>query len=343
LLHPLVPPLSLDDHQIRDLQRLVQDLPRAWRHPKVPPDLRKAVARAVIRAVYLTPHPDVWKVQVEWANGLRTTHELHTTREIHSLVRRDYQEGFTPAEIGERLIARGVVRPRGPHVGLPYDEHAVHLLLQGMKLPRPFRTEVYARIRARFNEGIPLRAIADELNAQGTRHPLGEWTLSRVRRLVLRLRDGAVPGVEPLLQISPLAEPVRALHSAGLLPREIAQRLTEQGIQTRRRGRVTPACVLDILRSLGLRSNAVTTSVRLLELLAEWSKTLTVPEITARVKALGFRTQRGRPWTQWNMYKKLQSVGLQASQKRTQRERPSDTDTHALPLGDQTDPKDRPT
>lgn len=316
LSHPLVPPEPFDDTQLDELRRLRADLPAAWRRPSVPPDLRKAIARALIGAVHLTPGTEAWTVTIEWVHQPATTHELLRAEGIQRLVRRDFLEGFMPTEIVERLTQQGVLRPMGAYAGEPYDEAAVQTLLRKMGLRRAVDSETYHYIRSRFEAPATLDAIARELNAKSVAHPLGEWTASRVHRAVQMLREGHVPGVERLYRGAPLGEAVVALHQDGLLPREIAQRLTEQGVRTRRRLPVTVHRVRVILRSLGLRSNAAVLSSRLTNVLMELYETLPVSQIARRLNELGFRTQRGKRWNEPSLYKKLHALGIPASKRR---------------------------
>lgn len=123
--NPLVPPLTLDDSELAELQALCADLPRLWRHPGVTAEHRKAVVRRVVVAVHVTPTPELLHTEIEWVGGARTQLQISRHRHIARLLRGVYKEGLTDREIVARLRHQGVLQHHGKHVAQPYDTHAV--------------------------------------------------------------------------------------------------------------------------------------------------------------------------------------------------------------------------
>jgi DNA invertase Pin-like site-specific DNA recombinase len=119
-LHPLTPPLMLTDSEFSELESLVADLPRLWRHPNVSAEQRKAILRTVIQAVEATPGPNSWDLEIVWATGVRTHHSLATCRGRReqlapaiSLIRSRFQEGATAPQITRELNDAGMCQEFG--------------------------------------------------------------------------------------------------------------------------------------------------------------------------------------------------------------------------------------
>lgn len=259
-LHPLSPPLVLDQHELEELQRLVQDLPRLWRHAS--PEQRKAVVRTVLKRIEVTPRPGRWTVQLCWVGGATTCLDVLTQRGLQAAVQTYYEKGLTPSEIARRLQQDGIVRAVGPAAGTPHDERSItRMLSRRLLLPRSAELPAYPYIRERFMDGATARQIATELNAGEFRHLLGTWTANRVEHAVVAMRQKRLPGIEPLPSIPPLKDAIRTLHEAGLEPETIAARLRAQNIRSRRRCLPTPRTVRAVLSRSGLRTHGDTPPV----------------------------------------------------------------------------------
>ncbi|SRR6266545_279971 len=109
-LHPLTLPLMLNEAEFSELQSLVADLPRLWRHPNVSAKQRKAIVRTVIQAVEATPGRDRWTLEIVWGSGVRTLHPLQTCRgrreqlaPVFALIRSRFAEGATGPQITREL------------------------------------------------------------------------------------------------------------------------------------------------------------------------------------------------------------------------------------------------
>jgi DNA invertase Pin-like site-specific DNA recombinase len=316
-LHPLLPPLTLDEAELQELAVLCSDLPRLWGHPHVPQEQRKAIVRAVVKAVHATPAPDLWRVEIEWVGGARVAFQIASADHVHEVIRERYRAGLTDQEIAEHVASRGLVRRTGTQVGRPYGIATIRLIIKRDKLQRPFDAQAYPIIRDRADAGVSYDQIAEELNAAGSRHRLGHWTESRVATAVRRLRHGRVPGVEPLPSLMPLATRVVDLRNEGLAPTHIVARLHAEGYQSQQRRAVTPGAVCAILRRSGLRSPAAVDNQRVTALLREWVGSVPIMQISRRLHELGLRTMRGSRWTEENVTAKLRSLGLRASTPRT--------------------------
>jgi DNA invertase Pin-like site-specific DNA recombinase len=315
-LHPLVPPLTLDESDLKELADLCADLPRLWRHPHVTHEQRKAIVRAVVKAIHATPAPDLWHLDIEWVGGARTGFEIPSIDRVHEVIRDGYGAGLTDQELTEHLRSRGFLRRRSTHAGRPYSLAAVRSIIKRDKLQRPFNQQAHPLIRARADAGVSYKHVADELNAKKIRHRLGPWTESRVATAVRRLRHGRVPGVEPLPSLTPLTTRVVELRNEGLVPTDIVARLHAEGYQSQQRRAVTPGAVFAILHRSGLRSPAAVANERVTALLREWAGRVPILEISRRLHELGLRTMRGSRWTEASVTAKLRSLGLRPSTPR---------------------------
>jgi len=246
--NPLTPPRGLSDKDEIELRRLLADFPTLWRHPRVTPEQRKAVARAVIDTIHVTPARDSWEIDIEWVGGNRTKLEFLTSKGVFALVSKAAQEGRSAAEIAQVLSDRGAVQRSGPHIGKPYTIKSVKPLIRKSGWESVFKREAYAYIRTRYTEGVRLREIARELNDRGLPSPRGRWTEHRVQGTVYRLRVHPVAGITPPPGIGRLFDRVMALHKAGRSPSEIADQLRREGQLTMQRRPPTPATVRGILR-----------------------------------------------------------------------------------------------
>jgi hypothetical protein len=209
----------------------------------------------VIATIDVNPGPAAWTLEIAWVGGQRTRVEFLTSKGVHDIVEQAFRDRRTAAEIAQLLSERGAIQRSGPHIGQPYTATSVKLLIRKLGWERSFKRDAYIYLRARYLEGIPLRQIAKELNAQGVRHPLGEWTEHRVQRAIYRLRTHPVADVAQLPGIDRLADKVMALHDAGLFATEIAAKLRLEGALTMRRRPVTTDTVQQIVRRRrGLRS-----------------------------------------------------------------------------------------
>src|SRR5262249_40634132 len=122
---PLHAPLVLDEQELQELRSLLQDLPGLWCDPNVTSEQRKAVIRLVIEAVHVTPGPETWTFQIEWAGGARTSFTLLTRRGVQAMVERLHVERRTVPEILEHLTQQGIMQFSGRAAGKPYTEQRV--------------------------------------------------------------------------------------------------------------------------------------------------------------------------------------------------------------------------
>ncbi len=309
LLHPLTPPFTLKEAELSELRHLLNDLPALWRHPSVTSEQRKAIVRAVIKTVQVTPTPESWKLEIEWVGVERTPLEFFTAQAVRTMIEGAYQEGRGDSEITQMLADRGVVRRSGPNPGRRYSRNSVRELIRKMELQRAFDDAADAHICERAAQGISARQIADELNARKIRHRLGSWTEYRVRNALSRLRQQRTPGVEALPRRW-LAERVRTLHKEGLPEKEMIARLQVEGARTLRRRPISENVLRGILRRYHLPSHAAVQNQRFTEQLKKWVRTLSVPEIAQRANESGFRTRLGTPWTEPAIHRKLTGLGL---------------------------------
>lgn len=321
-LNPVAAPVTLDDQTLEELHRRLDSLPTLWRQSHIQPNQRKALVRAVIRKIHVTPRPEVWTLEIEWVGGARTTVELVTPRGVQAAIREDYHAGLAPKAIAERLSQRGIVRRVGANAGQPYDEEAIRAALRRAKLQKPYDMAAATVIRSLFVEGTTLPDIASQLNARGIRHYLGLWTNVRVQSVLLRLRRGDLGG-DPLPPVPPLGAAVKTLHAQGLSVREIASRLNEAGVVTLRRRPVTLSTVCQALARLGLEPHSAVHERTLVGLLRTLAPTVTPAELVERVNALGLPTRMGGPWTLSAMYEKLRCLGLRVAVPRPRRRRTS--------------------
>jgi DNA invertase Pin-like site-specific DNA recombinase len=248
-LHPLTPPRPLGDDEQVELRRLVADLPTVWLHPSVTPAQRKAVVRAVINMIHVTPRPDSWEIDIEWVGGNRTKFDFLTSRGVHALVSKAAQAGCSAGEIAQILADRGAIQRSGPHIGKPYTAQSVKLLIRKAGWERVFKRQAYAHIRTRYLDGCRLRDIARELNERGLHHPRGgPWTEHRVQGAVYRLRINTVAEIPQLPAVGRFEDRVVTLHDQGRSPAEIARQLRHEGILTTQRRPATPDTVRQLLR-----------------------------------------------------------------------------------------------
>jgi DNA invertase Pin-like site-specific DNA recombinase len=138
-LYPLHPPFVLDESELQELRRLLEDLPALWRNASVSAEDRKRVVRTAIRAVHLTPDPQVWRLEIEWVGGARTPVLIYSIKAVRAEVQAALSDGLTIPEIVDRLEEKGFVRRRGPTIGQPYTEHDVEETIRGIRRSRNAR------------------------------------------------------------------------------------------------------------------------------------------------------------------------------------------------------------
>jgi len=269
-LQPVVPPISPDTETLEELRRLLSDVPTLWRHPTVTTEQRKTLLRAVVNAIYATRDDNG-----EWTLEVNWDSGARTT--------------LPPIRVRRRKPAYRAKRRRW----------------------RPISREVYQVIRDQVLAGKSMHAIADHLNVIQVRpgRP-GSWTKTRVISAAFRLRNRAVPDVEPLPPIQSLTSHIRKLHKAGHSPAAIADLLNDQGLHTRYRTAFTADTVRATIVRLGFPSHFAEQEERLRALLQEWSPVFLPADIAARLNGLGLRTQQGSPWTPHNVCEKQVNLGI---------------------------------
>lgn len=345
--HPLVPPLTLDEHESSELRALLSNLPRLWRHPTVTSVQRKTLVRTIIRAIAVTPCPDRWHMTIHWVGGAESGLEVRRPlwlplaasrsgmsseerqqwqalqRELlttaYPLIRARAEVGVKVPAIVRELNEHGVHHPLGP-----WTRSRVAGAIRQLRLgrvpglerlpPRCADQELlraaYPLIRARAEVGVRLAAIVRELNDGGIRHPQGQWTYRRVVNAITRLRLGRVPGLEPLSTPPPLAEQVLALHRQGLSTMQITAALRAAGVRTRHRTLVSANTVHAVLRRLGLKDLRARHNQEVIERLRSWAGALTAEEAAQRLNAEGLQTGYGRPWSAASIRLKLRDLNL---------------------------------
>jgi hypothetical protein len=270
-LHPLVPPVSPDATILADLRALVSDLPSLWRHPRVSSAQRKTLVRMMIAAIHVTPGIETWPIEIEWASGLRT--RLQFTRKVR---------------VPPRLVLP-------PHLRPPW---------------RSIETGAYVFIRDRLSEGLSVPTIVDALNAAHIRHPRGDWGEKNVGNAIKRLRDGRVPGLEPLPAPPSLMERVRVLYHQGHSPAEIVAQLRHQHVQTRFQTPVTRAVVYKAMERLGLPAHVTLANRRVRSELQAAGGSATAAQLADRLNALGLPTKSGRPRTSTSVREKCGDLNI---------------------------------
>lgn len=257
-LHPLTPPLALTEAELAELRALLEDLPRLWHHPDVTAEQRKAVIRAVIKGIHVTPGPETWTLEIEWANGARMLHTLLTDAgkqsqmaEAFAFIHRRFAEGAGSRQIKDELNARRLGQQRGRWTISRVTNTLVDLhrcAIPGLP-PLPTRRGIAPRIRALHAAGLTRREIVKRLREEGVVTPQHRpVTLQAVSQV---LRNGGV-----VSEARRLREEVERLmrHWADTAsPAVIASRLNERGLRTTRDRAWIPSTVRDVLAKLGLR------------------------------------------------------------------------------------------
>jgi hypothetical protein len=311
-MSPLIPPLSFADEELAELFTLLSDLPALWRHPNIGPERRKTLVRRIITVIRVTPSPTAWALEIEWAGGARTYMSLATHLGLQEEVKRAHSEGLAASEVLARLNEHAMVRRAGNRAGSPYTEGAIRWLIREKGFQQPFDQKAYPYIRTRLEQGATFRAIAAELNDQDTPHYLGRWTPVRIRGVARLLYKGPLGAAESLRPF-PLKERVLALHGSGLVPRQIAAVLREEGALTRRRRPIALIAIHHILRRHGYRSRAATDKHRLAQVITELGPGATAHAIAQRASDLGLRTRYGNAWPEAEIRRKLN--GLRRAQR----------------------------
>jgi hypothetical protein len=263
----------IDSETMAELRTLAADLSKVWRDPTVTSQQRKAIVRLAIKRVHLYPGSasDTWPMEIEWENGLRT------------------------------------------RIALTLEDRAPHRVARPRILRPPWRAidpSAYPFIRERVGEGLSVLAIAEALNRAEIRHPRGPWGEKNVRLAVKRLRDGQVPGVEPLLAPPSLTERVRALHSQGQSPAQIVSQLRAQQVQTRRQTLVTREVVYKALERLRLPAHVTLSDRRVRLELQAAGGSATAAQLADRLNGLGLLTKSGRPWTSTSVRPRCRKLDL---------------------------------
>lgn len=182
--NPLVPPLTVDDTRLKELQCLLPKIESAWRHPSVTPEQRKHVLRLVIRMIHATRHPDGrLDIEIEWATGARTPVPVPTVQTIKMLLKNEYRAEQNPVQLAQRLNELGALQTK--HL-TPFTPRAVKKLISRLRLQEAFDQEAARHIHQRLGQSANYQQIADELNERGIRHALGKWTRSRVIQVAKR-------------------------------------------------------------------------------------------------------------------------------------------------------------
>jgi DNA invertase Pin-like site-specific DNA recombinase len=268
-LQPLIPPLTLDDAMRAELRELVSDLPRLWRHPSVTAERRKAIVRAVIKVIHVTPAPEAWPLEIEWVSGVRTT--LRVTRadraparppkrppgpwrEIdpgaYPFIRNRVATGMALSAIAEALNAAGVPHPRGVW-RIKSVQRAIARLRRGEipgVEPPPAPPTLMERIRALYHQGHAPAEIVSELRGQHvqTRHQ----TLV-TREVVYKALERLGLPTHFTIANQAISSHLRAW-SPTATPGEIAERLNGLGFTTKLSRPWTPVSVREKLRDLGI-------------------------------------------------------------------------------------------
>jgi DNA invertase Pin-like site-specific DNA recombinase len=268
-LHPLVPPLIPDDATIAQLRQLLSELPRLWRHPSVTPAQRKAIARAAIKAIHVSPTPASWPLEVEWVGGARTALELTRqdrtrarpayvprrrlwpiTLTTYQFIRDQVATGTPRRVIVDSLIATGARHPRGPWT-LKCVLLAIGRLrkrrVPGVEPPPPLPA-LADHIRALYEQGYSPVDIVQQLQSQGTETRYRTAvTLVTVRAAMARLGLRPHSVVRDRLVCAHLLE-----WGLSTKPAEIASRLNALGLTTMHGRPWTSINVRDKLRDLGI-------------------------------------------------------------------------------------------
>lgn len=315
--HPLPPPPGVTDAEFAQIENLLADLSRLWRHPSVTPQQRKQVIRTVITAIHVTPSVNEWTLEVEWIDGTRTCHPLLTHQGTRALIEREYRGGSSFQEIATLLNSGGIVLRAGPRQGIAFSAYNVRRVLLGVGLHKTLVAEAAPLISERYLASSTAGAIAQELNQRQMRHWRGAWTASRVLDVVGLLRRGAFPRIPPLPRLGSFDARLCALHEAGLFPRDIATTLAGEGFRNRTRSPVTYTTVLNRFQKLGLKANSRRHVEAVVKRLTEWAGRMTTSEIAARLNALNLRTIRGKPWTEPIVRLRLASLGLATTARRS--------------------------
>lgn len=266
-LHPLVPPLTPDDATLAELRQILSDLPRLWRHPSVTPEQRKAIVRAVIKFIHVSPASDTWTLEIEWVSGMQTPVPL--TRQnraparpasysAHKLIdpaaypfiRERAALGMTVPAIVEALNAAGFRHPR--RVWRPQSVNwAIARLRRGEVPgvePLPAPPTLTDHVRRLHHQGYSPAEMVAQLQAQGvrTRHRT-PVTLDVVYKALERLELSAHSVLTDQRVCAQLREWGPSATAA-----EVARRLNALGLTTKAGRPWTPENVREKLRGLRL-------------------------------------------------------------------------------------------
>jgi DNA invertase Pin-like site-specific DNA recombinase len=322
-LRPLPTTTALTESEIAELRDLLRDLPALWRHPVISPQQRKTILRLLIQAIRVTPGPESWTLDIEWAGGARSQATILTRTGVAKVVEREHMNGRSTTEIMQQLAERGA--PMFMRIDVPkrYPADAVHRIVRRVRREHGLDGRAYRYIHDRILKGTPYRRIAQELNdSRILNHYDRKWTKQSVARAVFSMRTRSVHGLERLPSVVPLSERVAALHAQNLGEVQIAQELRRSAILTMHRMPVTVTTVRQILRRLGRPvidrrrgrrrvDTSLDTAIRRL-----WAETPALADVTRSANERGIRTRRGNLWRSSMMSRKLASLDLRESRKR---------------------------
>jgi DNA invertase Pin-like site-specific DNA recombinase len=313
--HPLHPPLALDDATIGELQGLLADLTALWRSSAVTFQQRKALIRAVVNRVRVSPGADAWALEIEWHGGVSTRRQVLTHHGTRAVIVDAYRRGASFAAIAESLRESHVRVRAGARQNVPYSETTVRRVLISTGLREEFRAVAAAQIREHYIAGIPAKLIAKRLQADGVRHWNGDWTAPRVLHVVAEMRKGRLGGG---LEARPpdLQGSILELHREGLFPRQIAARLAGKGYRSKSRHPVSHNVVLKTLSRAGVAPNSIQALLETRRLLYGWAGKKPAADIATELNSHGLRTLRDEPWTPAAVARKLVSIGAAAAATR---------------------------
>jgi hypothetical protein len=195
------PNLRRDTEVLAELESLVADLGNIWNAPTTTNRDRKELLRTLVRRVVVEGRDDGRvRIRIEWLDGVPALKRVvWSVRGVWRLISERVRHGRSAKEISDELSRLQVRNVRGKEWTPGRVRDAIVVMRRTGRLPAASRPSDTARrlVIERVQEGVPSRAIANELARLGVRTAGGnEWSPKRVKWLIWQMRSvGKLPPV----------------------------------------------------------------------------------------------------------------------------------------------------